>query len=59
MALEVKQPGNLADNDVVLVIAELFAQLAAMLVRREERLDIHAAVDRRKFVARRNAGCDH
>ena len=59
MALELEQPGDLADHHVFRPIAQLVADALAMFARSQKRLDLHAAVDGGELFPRGDAGRDH
>src|SRR5436190_23596689 len=59
MPFEMKQPGDFADDHVLRLVAQVCADGLAMLIGVQERLNVHPAIDRREFFARRNASLDH
>ena len=58
VAFEMKQPGDLSDDHVLVAIAELAAHRRPLFVGVQERLDLHAAVDGRELFTLGDAGVD-
>ena len=58
VSLEMKEPGDFADDDIIGRVAKLAADAIAMGIGGEECFDLHAAVDRGELFARGDAGGD-
>src|SRR5688500_13822454 len=59
MPLQVKEAGNLADDNVLWRISKLLPNTFARFVGVQERFHVHAAVDRGEFLAWGDAALHH